>query len=399
MKIGQRISSAAAAFRNPINFGGPKAIENSEQLRQALTDGDGRPEEVAAVLRCVDLLSASTAMLPMRPVDKKTRQDLEDHHLYDLLMYEPNNYLTAFELKRLMERRRQSDGVAYALIVKVGDRAKAIHPLNKSRVTVTQNSDWSLKYMVTRPGKTAVEVPASQILHLRDILDDEVNCLARMKLARRAITTSQAAENAQRNIFTNGALAKGMLAVEGALSDTAFTRLKADIEKAQGPDSAGRFMLGEQGMKYIDFGMTGRDAQTQESRAHSIEDVARIFGVPRPLLMMDDTSWGSGIEQLATLFVRFGLAPSLFAWEQSVRRVLLTTKEKRTIDIDIDERLLLRGSLKDQSDFFKAASGSGGHIPWLHRDEIRNKTGEAPLTDAQKLEMETPRAEAKPAQP
>ena len=189
-------------------------------------------------------------------------------------------------------------------------------------------------------------------------------------------------------------MAKGMLAVDGTLSDKAFERLKEDIKEFEGPDAAGRLMLGEQGMKYLDFGMSGRDAQTQESRAHSIEEVARVFGVPRPLLMMDDTSWGSGIEQLATLFVRFGLAPSLFAWEQSFRRVLLTKSEKRTMDIDIDERLLLRGSLKDQAEFFAKASGSGGHKAWLHRDEIRNKTGEAPLTDEQKNEMEMDNVQA-----
>ena len=68
--------------------------------------------------------------------------------------------------------------------------------------------------------------------------------------------------------------------------------------------------------------------------------------------------------------------------------MLLTKPEKRTMDIDIDERLLLRGSLKDQAEFFAKASGSGGHKAWLHRDEIRNKTGEAPLTDEQKIEME-----------
>ena len=149
-------------------------------------------------------------------------------------------------------------------------------------------------------------------------------------------------------------------------------------------------MLGEQNMSYTDFGMSGRDAQTQEARAHSIEEIARIFGVPRPLLMMDDTSWGSGIEQLATLFVMFGLAPSLKAWEQSARRCLLTSGEKRTMDIDIDESLLLRGSLKDRAEFFAKASGSGGHAPWLHADEIRHDSGLPPLTDEQKEDMKRP---------
>ena len=350
--------------------------------------------EVTAVLRSVDLLSSSLAMLPMRPVNMETRAVQKDHALFNLLMFEPNPHMTAFEFKRLLERRRMSDGVAYAQIIRVGSKPVALYPLEKSRVHVEQQPDWSLKYTITRNGKDPVEVPACDIFHLRDILDDEVTSFSRMKLAQRAIQTSSDAENAQRNIFKNGALAKGMLSPDGELSDKAFARLKADIDGFSGTDSAGRFMLGEQNMSYTDFGMSGRDAQTQEARAHSIEEIARIFGIPRPLLMMDDTSWGSGIEQLATLFVMFGLAASLKAWEQSARRCLLTTGEKRTMDIDIDESLLLRGSLKDRAEFFAKASGSGGHMPWLHPDEIRHETGKSPLTDEQKKDMERPSAKA-----
>lgn len=367
--------------------GQPAALD-SAALKRMLIDQRASDEEVTAVLRCLDLLSNSVGMLPMRIVNRKTRALIEDHPLYDLLMYEPSPQLTAMELKKLMERRRQKEGVAFALVIRVGNRPVAIHPIEKSRMEVTQHADWTLTYRMTRPGKTTIDVPAENIIHLRDIMTDEVITQSRLRLARRAIETASDAEDAQRNMFKTGSMAKGMLAVDGTLSDKAFERLKEDIKAFEGPGAAGRLMLGEQGMKYLDFGMSGRDAQTQESRAHSIEEVARVFGVPRPLLMMDDTSWGSGIEQLATLFVRFGLAPSLFAWEQSFRRVLLTKAEKKLMDIDIDERLLLRGSMEDQAEFFAKASGSGGHKAWLHRDEIRNKTGEPPLTDEQKLEME-----------
>ena len=377
----------------------PGAITDSHALRQYLLSSTAHAEEVTAVLRCLDLLSNSVGMLPMRLVDRKSRALIEDHPLHDLLMYEPNPHLTAMELKKLMERRRQKEGVAYGLVIRVGEKPVAIYPIDKTRLEVEQKADWSLHYRLQRTNLPTIDVPANNIIHLRDIMTDELLTKSRLRLAKRAVATASNAEDAQNNIFKTGALAKGMIAVDGELSDKAYARLKKDLKDFEGSDSAGRMMLGEAGMKYVDFGMNGKDAQTQESRAHSIEEIARVFGVPRPLLMMDDTSWGSGIEQLATLFVRFGLAPSLFAWEQSFRRVLLTKAEKRTMDIDIDERLLLRGSLKDQAEFFAKASGSGGHRAWLHRDEIRNKTGEAPLSDEQKLEMEPINGQTEPVTP
>ena len=33
---------------------------------------------------------------------------------------------------------------------------------------------------------------------------------------------------------------------------------------------------------------------------------------------------------------------------------------------------LLRGSMKDQADFFAKALGSGGHYPWMHPEEVRD---------------------------
>jgi phage portal protein BeeE len=77
--------------------------------------------------------------------------------------------------------------------------------------------------------------------------------------------------------------------------------------------------------------------------------------------MMDDTSWGSGIEQLAIMFVRFGLNPNIVAWEQAMRRVLLKPAERKRYCIDIDEHELLRGTMKDQAEFFsKAFAGNRG---------------------------------------
>lgn len=344
--------------------------------------------EVTAVLRAVDLVSSGVGMLPMRVVGLWDRRTIRDHSLTNILRFEPNAKMSAFDFKRLMEKRCITEGDSFAHVMKAGGRVMAINTLERSRVKVVENNSLGLDYEYTRPDGSKTVFSSSEIWHLRDLPADEKTGLSRHKLARRAIETSRAAEEAQRNIFKFGALAKGMITAPGKLSDKAFVRLKADLKDFHGVDSSNRIMLGEEGMGYADFGMSGRDAQTNEGRAHQIEEIARVFGIPRPLLMMDDTSWGSGIEQLATLFVRFGLAPRLTAWEQSGRRVLFSEVEKQTLDLDIDERLLLRGSLKDQAEYFAKASGSGGHRAWLTQDEIRHQSGEPPLTDAQRLKLE-----------
>jgi phage portal protein BeeE len=51
--------------------------------------------------------------------------------------------------------------------------------------------------------------------------------------------------------------------------------------------------------------------------------------------------------------------------------VLLTPDEQKTMYVKFNERALLRGTLKDQAEFFAKALGSGGHSPWMSPNEVR----------------------------
>ena len=97
--------------------------------------------------------------------------------------------------------------------------------------------------------------------------------------------------------------------------------------------------------------------------------------------MMDDTSWGSGIEQLGIFFIQYTLAPWFTAWEQEIARTLLTEAEEEEYYAKFNERALLRGTLKDQADFFAKALGSGGHYPWMNVNEVRGLS-ELPMSNA-----------------
>jgi hypothetical protein len=87
--------------------------------------------------------------------------------------------------------------------------------------------------------------------------------------------------------------------------------------------------------------------------------------------MMDDTSWGTGIEQLGIFFVQYGLAHWFTAWEQACMRVLLAESELEDIAVKFNERALLRGTLTDQANFFAKALGAGGQKPWMSQNEVR----------------------------
>lgn len=138
-----------------------------------------------------------------------------------------------------------------------------------------------------------------------------------------------------------------------------------------GKANAGRFMILEEGLKAEKWGNTASDAQHIENRNHQIEEIARMFGVPRPLLMMDDTSWGSGISELGVFFLKYGLLPWFTMWEQALTRSLLNPAEQDRLIFKFNAGALLRGSLENQAEFFAKALGSGGHGAWMTQNEVR----------------------------
>ena len=165
-------------------------------------------------------------------------------------------------------------------------------------------------------------------------------------------------------------MASGAVEVPKALTDAGFNRLSESIRAANGgAENAGGVILLEDGAKAAKWSSTAVDAQLLENRAHQIEEIARFFGVPRPLLMLDDTSWGSGINELGIFFIKFGLNPWLTLWEQALERALLPDDDGKIFKFNTGA--LLHGSLKDQAEYFSKALGAGGTQPWLTQNEVR----------------------------
>ncbi|WP_434642651.1 hypothetical protein [Achromobacter piechaudii] len=50
----------------------------------------------------------------------------------------------------------------------------------------------------------------------------------------------------------------------------------------------------------------------------------------------------------------------------------MTDRERETMYFKFNERALMRGTLKDQADYFAKALGAGGHQPWHTANEIRD---------------------------
>lgn len=330
----------------------------------------------ATVKRCVNVIANAIGMLPFPLLQlgaDGSREKATNHPLYNLLTMAPNSRHTAFEFRRLMQRWLLIDGNAYALIVSSRGRVTSLVPLPPSRVQVRELPDWTVEYKVRTGSGGFRQVAPAEILHLRGDSDDGLLGCSLVDEAAEVLGLAIRADEMAARLFRNGTLAGTILESDKALTPQALENIRASLDEGHvGAENAHRTLILESGLKFKEVAGSGRDLQGVESRKHQIEEVLRIFGVPRPMAMVDDTSWGSGIEQLGIFFVQYGLAPWFACWEQAVSRALLTDADRKAgYYPKFNERALLRGSMKDQAEFLSKLGGAGGAPQFIEQNEGR----------------------------
>jgi len=299
--------------------------------------------------------------------------------------------MTPSEFKSYMQLAALFDGNAYARVVRLGADIQALVPFPRRTVTKEFKSGALRFKHQPKDGGATEHLSAADVFHFRAPVSlDGFNGLGLLDVAADTIGLSHLAEKAMANLLSKGVMAGGAISVAGELGDTAYTRLKESLkEQYSGADGAGDWMILEEGATAAPFSGTAKENQLVELRKLEAEQGSRFTGVPRPLLMFDETAWGSGIEQLGLYFVVYCLLPWFVIWEEAIWR-LLSRQEKQARNGEIlyakfNERALLRGSMKDQAEFLARALGSGGGQPWMEANEARETQDMNPHPDGRGL--------------
>lgn len=339
--------------------------------------------------RGTSLIAGSMGMLPLSIFRRKadgTTEKATDHPLYSVFKLDPlgNGAMTPSEFKSYMQLAALLDGNVYARVVRLNGEIQALVPFPRKTVT----KEWSggnLRFKHQPKSGRAEYLSPDDVFHFRAPVSlDGLNGLGLLDVAADTIGLAHMAEKAMANLMTKGVMAGGALQMKDELGEEAFARLKASLrDDYAGAESAGDWMLLEGGMEAKPFSGSARDSQLVELRKQEAEQGSRFTGVPRPLLMFDETAWGSGIEQLGLYFVVYCLLPWFVIWEEAIWR-LLSRQEKKSRDGTImyakfNERALLRGSMKDQAEFLAKALGSGGGRPFYTQDEARDTLDMNPM--------------------
>ena len=114
-----------------------------------------------------------------------------------------------------------------------------------------------------------------------------------------------------------------------------------------------------------------QDSEARGLREFQVQEIAKVYGVPAPLLGVDVTEWGQGIEQLAKLFWRFGARQHLERFLSPFQNRLLRPGDR----FHIDTTDILRGDSAAIKEMVMALQGDAQRAPIATREELRRIAG------------------------
>jgi HK97 family phage portal protein len=262
-------------------------------------------------------------------------------------------------------------------------------PIIPDAMTVRRASNGDLEYRWRDGGREYVETQ-DRVLHIRGFGGSPLGGLSTLAFGRRTFGVAQAIERAAASTFRNGIRPSGTM--ETDLKLNAEQRRSAEDalqEKFAGAINAGRPMLLDNGVKWKQISINPDDAQMLESRAFSVEEICRFFGVPPFMVGQTEksTSWGTGIEQQTIGFVKFTLRRRLKRIEQALMKQLLTAADRaQGLVIEFNLEGLLRGDSKARSDFYASGLMNG----WFTINEVRALENMPPVEggDVPRMQMQ-----------
>lgn len=357
---------------------GLQAVARSPSVRKAVTTGmlvaAGYPptgtetgetfaRKLSAVDRCIELLSDSMGKLPCFIIDNRTRKRVDLPQLR-LLNVRPNEAMTPFIRKKVLETSRQVNGNGYDWILRNPrtGRIDELIPVPGNLVEPWRDLSGRVWYTVTHPwtGEPMV-LPNEDICHYKAATMDGLKGVATLRRASETIASARAQQQYELSFYESGGQPSGVLETDTPLGGyakgpdgkvitradgspiTLKEKLRSDWEKVHaGPQNGHRVAILDYGLKYNPISSSNSDAQFIESKEVSIRDIARYFGIPLYKLQEGKQAYGSN-EQNAIEYVVSTLHPIVTQYEEEMTWKLLNMSQ---VDAGLEIRINMMAELR-----------------------------------------------------
>jgi HK97 family phage portal protein len=355
-----------------------KLFNDGAKTTSGISVGDGAAMRHAPFWAAVTLIAGDVASLPLvllkrRPDGGQERDP--GHRLYPILHDQFNGEMSAMQGRETVLIHALASGNGFAEIERDnGGRPVALWPLLPGQVSLFRDRG-RLAYRVRGGAGNDVILDKADMLHVAGPSPDGLLGYNVIQQAREALGLSIAAEQFGAAFFGNGSTFGGALSHPKTLGLESQKTLRASIDALhQGSDKAHRFLILEEGMGYVPFGVNPNDAQFLETRIHQVREVARFFKMP-PSKLGDTERTFASVEQEAIAYFVSCIRPWLVRLEQEFNRKLLTAADRNIYSTSHVVEGFLRADVEKRSQFYASMLSHGAFTI----DEVRKLEGLPPL--------------------
>ena len=221
------------------------------------------------------------------------------------------------------------DGNAYLATLRDDTgRVLSLSVLDPTDITpnLTTDEDGFQRLTFTSAKAGGVTLTSRDITMVRGLMKPgEITGVSPITAAREFIGLGLATQRFGSGFFGNNATPGSVIEVPGQLSPEgaqALTTAWNDIHK--GPANGNRLAVLTESAKFSKIALSPEDSQFLETRQATVQDVARLYGVP-PHLLADasgSTSWGSGLHEQNVAFSQYSLRPLVTRVEAALTSIM-----------------------------------------------------------------------------
>ena len=341
-------------------------------------------ENLSAVFACVQIISETVASLPLlvyRKDGDDARTRSQGHPVARLFSLDLNERQNAFEWLEMMTAHCLLRGNAYSEIIRDNRGAViALNPIHPNNVAVVESiRTGRILYDVSDPNGGVRRLLPEEVFHLKDRSDDGIVGISRLRRARDTFGVAAATEKFAGSTYKNGAFLSGVLTHPEQIGPDAAKTLRESMAALHaGSGNAGKFGVLEEGMTWTPLSVSPEDAQMLESRRFSVEQIARIYRIPPPVLGDLANGSYSNVTELGRWFATMTITPWLDRWEKALHRSLLSEEGRRQHVLEFDTDLLLRGDMLTRLQAYRI----GREIGLYNANDLRRFENLNPRTDA-----------------
>lgn len=337
-------------------------------------------ENLSTVLACTASIATALAYVPARVYrwEEETRLEHSAHPLSRLIRYGCNPAMTWCDTiehwiadalltgNGLLEIERSGNGQASGL---------TYHPWGM--VTVQELASGRLAYDVSDGRGNSRRLLQGEALHLRDRTNDGKIGVSRLSRSADTVSSVDLANRHARQFLANGANPSGILESPAQLTNEQKASLRQSFDaRHSGAANAGRALLLEGGLTWKAAQISPEDAELLETRRFGVEEIARLFQVPPPIIGDYTHNTFTNSETAGRWFATFCLAPWARKIEAEFARSLFPAGSPYELELDLSG--FLRGDPETRWNAHKIALETGVLDP----DEVRQVEGWNPRREA-----------------